>query len=120
MNLDNAIDKHKAKQTAFKELKDQLGTIGGPQFREFVLAPTYEVMRSRSELVRDVCASVAQQVLEREALKLLALEGEARDQAISFLTRDPVAWLRVLTKQTVQTIHALPVADGLQKVIDEL
>ena len=120
MNLEQAITKHRAKQDEFQQLKTNLKAMGGDQLRDFVLAPAYAVMQSRSELVRDVCASIAQRIIEQEALKIMTLEGEARDSAVLFLSENPAAYLRQLTKQVVQGIHQLPVAKELQGVINGL
>lgn len=120
MDLTQAKAKYATATGQFAELKDHLKMMGGPQFLGFVTGPIYAAMKARSELVRDVSAAKAQAVIEREALRLLHLEGPQREEARRFLADNPAAYLRNLTKQVMTEVHALPVADQLSRIIDEL
>lgn len=87
---------------------------------EAVIRTVEEFMAARSELVRDVCAAIAQAVIEREALRFMAGDEAVRAEAQAMLAERPEVYLRVLTRDVVRAIHDAQVGTQLRVIVDGL
>jgi hypothetical protein len=120
VDLTKSQERYAAAVMEYRQFRAGVTANHGPQIAAMVLGPLDELLKARSELVRDAMAALAQAVVEREALKLLSLSEEERRAAAEVLANRPAEWLRILTRDVVRTIHAAPVADKLNQVISGL
>jgi len=121
MDLTGATARFQAAREQYKEeVEDFFMSMGGPGLLAQVKPPIDELTVARSELARDVCAAIAQRILEVETLKLQAMVPEEREAFLRFFERDPIAYFRALTKTVVREIHGLPVGQNLAGIIRSL